>query len=382
MRTNLLLATLLLLPPVALATASEHIDASMEIQLDGSLIVDDPATILELVNATPRENYAWNLTTTKVYTVIEIQSHGGFDIQSARQLVPQLFVAGTQYPLFEPVYRTEVWDVDSPARISNSTGQDGEFTLRLGIPGPVNATLLLERDITPPGATLGPIQNLTFIGFYAEATVNELAVADLQIREAGKTEWVNNPTTVYHFLHYFPVQGLDAERTYEYRLIVNDWAGNTRTLDTQTLQTPVPPVLDKPRINALSPEPNSTIDGNVANVSARIEPTNGSLQRGGLRVFLDKRNVQDGWTLEGDQFNFTTPPLEAGLHTIAITARQEGGGETEAFWSFRVASRDAPAPGVVGIVVLLGLLAAPSKVIMARRGGIKEAGTDPGNPRP
>lgn len=362
-----LLLALLLLAPLAAATSAGP-----------DLVIDIPATgeptgPLPLASFDAGERAAWTLNLTASYTTIEIRvAPEAFEVARTKQLVPHLLLdarepscvrTACEYTLFEEVPGLDVRNVDGPARIANVTDEDGARVLRLGVPGPVNATLSLERDVEPPQFTLGEPENVTHIGFLFVTRTDELALADLQIREAGSTgELVQNPTAVPHVLQRFPVQGLDADTPYEFRLVFTDWAGNVATSELLSVRSAPAPVVPAPAVTPLSPAPNETVEAGAVVIRARIDTPDAPLADGGIRLFLDLREVTSDLRYEGGVLTYApTTTLLPGKHRVSVEVVNTMNGKGDARWSFDVAgaestARETPLPVAV-VVLALALVA-------------------------
>lgn len=351
----LVLLALLTLPAVAAQAGNERIDVRITVTRDG-----EPAATGEgvrVVDHAPGEHARFALNLTRNYTTFEARV-SGWDVERARQVLPLLHIdrnasvcaeraSPCDYPLFDPFPHERVWDVDGPARVFFTSGAPGEVVLRLGVPGPVNATLVLQRDVTPPTFVVRPPQNVTDIGFYQETTTAELALADLQVRAVGEEEWVQNPTPMYHYLQKFPVQGLDADTEHEARVVFTDWSGNEATSPTYRVRTLPEPQRPIPLVTPLSPEPNATVPREGLVVRARFTSNESPVPApGGVRLFFDKREVTADVGLAADEVAYVVPgPLDAGTHSVSVEVTNEAGGRGIARWTFEVGgSRVDAAP--------------------------------------
>lgn len=379
-RSVILLAAFLLLPAFpASAQQAGDIDFVVTFNEDGSVEYDGPAALLTATGSDKGERYTWELLLAKNYTVGEFRGKGAFDVERARQVVPKLFIDGNEtlcgqqrtrgfceYPLFEWVPREAVWDVDGPARIYNVTGSPESFVFRIGLPGAgafdqegaLRATLVVERDVTPPSYDLGEIQNLTHKDLYRESTTEELALGDMQVRRVGSEEWVQNPTTIYHFLQRFPVQGFDPDTEYESRTVFTDWAGNVNTTPLETFRTLPKPVVPTPVITPLSPAPNATLSRlDVVIVQARIESPESPVLEGGVRLFYDLKEINGNFTVENGVLSFTPPTMTDGLHTVSVEVTNEVGGMAMKRWTFTVGESTQQSTPGVPLALLLVVLA-------------------------
>lgn len=334
-----------------------------------TLASDAPTGMLTLVDAVPGERYVWNVSLDANYTAIQFELDDVFNVTNLTQVRPTFETDAYAYPLFELFPGRDVRDVDSIARVYRfivGHWNANDTYLELGLPGAawynrtgtLHGRLTLERDVTPPRfESAGAIQNLTALGFYRETRTDELALVDLQVRPAGTDEWVRNPTTVYHVLQRFPVQGLAPERDYEMRLVATDWSGNENATPIETFRTPPAPALPTPRIEIVQPAPNATLaDARNVTLEARIDLNTTSTARPSVRLFLDKREVPDGWTFENGTLRYVVPTMQGGLHSWSVEARNAEGGDASARGSFTVRA-EAPGPGVAWLVALLALTA-------------------------
>lgn len=351
----LLVAALLMLVPAASAAGdgfSVFLDPGEEPTYAG------PEGWLTLDEWTAGEHYAWHVNVSEDYVVGEFHVRGAIDVERVRQIVPMLHVADTDYPLFTWVPRVDLWDVDGPARLTNGTGEEGSYVIRVGIPGPAEGRLELVRDVTPPVFTVGEIEDLTHFKFYQETHTNELAYADLQIQRAdGSRDVVQNPTPALHVFQRFPIQGLDADTEYTARVKFTDWAGNVAWSEPYTVKTPPRPMLPAPILTILSPQPNATMQpGEPIVIEATIEG-NGTVAPSNIRLFLDKREVREDMVYVDGLFRYTPrEPLAVGTHVIRIEVVDSDGGEAATQWTFTVRdpTMETPMLGPLGLAAALG----------------------------
>ncbi len=373
----LVLAALIALVPTAFA--QEEIDFHIDIPQEAAATYTGPEGLAEAIDAEFGEKYRWNLTLTKNYTTAEIRIlPGAMDVQRARQVVPSLTFDPAEefcgkgglergpcaYPLFTPIPRVEIWDVDGPVRISNHTmTDDGAIILRLGLVGPVNTTFTLARDITPPEYTIYPKQRISHFDFYQETDTEELALGDLQVRRKGTEEWIENPTTTYHFRQQFPAQGFDPDTEYEQRFIFTDWAENVATTEITTFRTAPKPDYPEPVITPLFPAPNATIPvGTAVVIRARIESPESPIPAHGVRVYYDLKEQIEGFEFVNGELSYTPSAIKEGYHVFSVTATNEAGGTATKRWTFTIGEEEAPAantpaPGIAALIALLGIAA-------------------------
>lgn len=364
MRSVLVLALLLLLilPPAgAQSPPAAAPDAWVTLEED-AVLENDPREVLAL-NESSDARWTWNLTLDKPFTVIEFQARG-LGLERIRQLVPHLLVAEDEYPLFYLYPNERVWEADSPSQLFFVTGSGDDLVLRVGVPGPGNRTLVLEIDTIPPDYDVGPAQDVTQIGFYLETQTTELALGDLQVREAGATEWIQNPTPEYHYLQRFPVQGLDADKDHEVQVVFEDWAGNTATSPIFIVRTPPAPFADPVVVRPVEPVPNATVAPSNVTVRATLESSS-PVAREGVRLFFDLQEVTE-FEVQGTDVRYTHPAvLEPGRHVVSIEATDASGGKGGARWTFEVEGKRAPLPSAAWLV--LGLLALAQLLRASRR---------------
>lgn len=361
----------LLLAPLALAQAGERIDVRVVVPAQGEPTVTGEGA--RLLNHTRGEEVRVALNVTGEHATVEARVTG-WNVTRARQVLPLLLVERTEvlcadrsspcdYPLFEPVNDPAVWDVGGPVRVVHVSGAPGDVVLRLGVPGPVNATLVLARDVAPPTFQVGPPQNVTDIGFYQETTTGELALADLQVRPVAGGEWVQNPTPAYHVLQKFPIQGLDADAEYEARVVFTDWSGNNVTSPAYRVRTAPEPVRPLPVVTPVAPLPNATLDsGEGVVVRARFESPESPVNVEGVRLFFDKREVTAEVGIGEGEVAYVVPgDLARGSHSVSVEVTNAAGGRGVARWTFDVGGRNvdagATAAALVGIAVAAMLAA-------------------------
>lgn len=367
-----LVLALLLVPALSLAQAppSRKIDLVVTLRPGEDPVTEGPSGILAYENATAGERVQWRLASPSEQVSIEIRIEGGFEIERAQQVVPLLLLdkgertcrdaiqkGGCDDPLFVAFPHERIWEYDHPARIYHVNGTPERAILRLGINGPANGTLVLQRDVTPPVLTQGALGNVTHFSFYTETRTDEFAIVDLQVRKLGAQTWVENPTPSIHVWQKFPIQGLTPDTEYEYRFVATDWAGNDATSEIQRIRSAPAPVLPVPRLVAISPAPNSTIQpGAHVVLQASVESPESPIDPTSLRVYFDKTSFAEGIGFDGA--NITYAPqnaLSAGTYSVAIEASNLAGGKAVARWRFEVGGGTQATPGPAAPLVLLGL---------------------------
>lgn len=352
-----LLALLVMtLAPLA-AAAADGPDLVIELRPGTEPSQQGSDGLARLAEFAPGQRAAWNLTLAADYTVLEFRILDAFDVERPSQIVPRLLLPDDKYPLFVLYPGERVWEADGPAQVYTLTGTPQYATLRLGIPGPRNVTLALERDVAPPGFTVGPVTNVTYRDFYQETRTDELAYANLRIRQKGATEWIENPTTIPHYLQRFPVQGLRADTQYEAQLTFTDWAGNEAASDVYTLRTAPEPVRPIPIITPMAPTANATLPNGSVLIRAQIATPGSSMDGGSVRLFLDAKEIHEGFRFDGSELLYQPPPLPPGTHRVAVEVTNADMGSADARWTFTVAGeqKSTPTPVLLVPLALLGV---------------------------
>lgn len=330
------------------------------LQVDAPPRYDGPAGWFVLDAHTEGEHYAWDMDLIERFVVGDIRFPDGlFDVDRDHQVVPSVDVAVDHYPLFHKFPRDDVWNANAPAQVYRFIEDGDDTILRLGFKGPVQGTFELTRDVTPPTYSLGPVERLAHNGYYQETTTGELTRADLRIRPAEGGRELENPTPVFAYLQKFPVKGLDPETEYEAWVVFEDWAGNNVTSETYTVTTPPRPRAPVPTITPLAPLPDATGVDPTVTIEVAIEaPSAGSVDD--LRLFLDLRPIESGWTFTNGVLRYTPPaPLEEGPHRVSVEVDDVHGNRYHEQWSFRVGSGsgdtagETPGAGVVSFLVAL-----------------------------
>lgn len=344
------------LPQATAEAPHEAVDFRVTLTKGEAPLYEGPAGLVELVEREDGERYAWRVNLSRNYTVGEfLVRTDAFDIERPRQILPTLTVPHDEFPLFTWIPRP-VWDVDGVPRygLYNNTEHGVFHVIHLGLPGPheggpsapFDGILALERDVTPPGVAPGPVQNLTYRDFYQEATTSELALVDLVVCCDPSGEEVHNPTTTYHVLHKFPIQGLDPQKDYTLRMVATDWSGNSREGADYSITTPAKPDVPEPRITPLSPAPDARVAAGPVVVEARIESPDSPIDGGDIRFFLDKREVRENLEYVDGVFRWrSTTPLSPGTHAASVEVMNAAGGTSRAAWTFEVEKANTPAPG-------------------------------------
>lgn len=364
MRIVVALALLLVATLAPAATAQEKGAPDAWVTLGpGTLVENDPRDVMTLnASSDAQARWMWDLNLTAPFTVIEFQGED-LGLARTRQLVPSLVVPEDRYPLFHQYPNERVWEADAPSQVFHVAGTPDDLVLRVGVPGPGRLQLVLEIDTIAPSFEVGAPRDVSTIGFYLETQTTELALADLQVREVGATEWIRNPTPEYHVLQRFPVQGLDADKDHEAQVVFEDWAGNTATSPVFHVRTLPAPVAEPIIIRPLEPAPNSTVPGDNVTIRAAVDASQ-PLRREDVRVFFDLKEVTE-FEVHGADVTYRPGPLAADTHRVGIEVATADGASGRVTWFFTVGGKDAPIPSAAWII--LGLLAAAGTMRASRR---------------
>lgn len=372
------LALALALVPAAAAQAppARHIDITITLPADGAPTMEGPSGILAYANRTTGEWAQWRLASDRAQVSVELRIEGGFAVERARQVVPLLILdkgertcvdvrakGACDDTLFVPYPNDRVWEAEGAARVYALNGTPEHAVLRLSIPGPVNGTLALGRDVTAPVVTLSAPTNVNHFSFFDETTTDELAIVDLQVRKEGATEWVVNPTPDLNLRQKFPIQGLSPNTSYEYRFVARDWAQNEVTSPVYRLRTAPAPIVEVPIVTAMEPAPNATVAAGEVFVRAAVESAS-KVDPASVRLFLDKTAITQGVRFDGANVTYTpTTPLAPGKHSLSVEATNAAGGTGLARWSFTIPGAQAtPAPAPLLVLAALAAVA-----VVARR---------------
>lgn len=350
------------------ATSASAMDFRLEHTPDGWQTVEQgDGVLVVLEDGEASERYQWRISTTDgtnrlVGEVEVLTSH--FDVERERQVVPLV-----DEQLFSEVPSTQNVDQGvNPYRVLNITRHDdGSFTYRLSFP--VNeqdgqAVLLLERDVTPPGHTVGEVQDITYNSFFVQTTTDEPAYAVLWIRpaDAEPDAAVEHRTTTPSFTQNFPVVGLQPETEYVFHVEFMDWAGNKATSADVAIKTAPLIIGESPQILSVHPEPDSRFDVPPEAIEATFDPVEGEIGQGGVRLFVNLQEVSWDVALQPGIVRYVpAEPFEPGEHVVRIELTNTVNGEASMRWSFIVEeSQTAPHPAVVIVppVLLAGLVVA------------------------
>lgn len=369
MRGALALAALLV---VTLAPAAAGLDfrATLEPGAAPRFAAEPGANVTaELLEQGP-ERVAWRLRTDAPSLEGLLEVPGWFGVERARQVVPASRTAGVpddDWHLFVVVPADALADAPRGARLANLTGGPVNPSLRLVLP--VSATtgeaeLELRRDARAPSFEVGAVQDVTHFSFYLETTTDEPALATVLVRPAAGGAEVPFPTTIASRLQRFPVQGLEPDAAYVFRVAFEDWAGNTAASPESRMRTLPRPVLPAPIISGRTPPPDATVAGPVGLVAVDFT---GPAPRGldGVRAFVDKTAVfpEDITLLPGRVEVRVAPALGPGKHSVGFDLTSAEGGTVEDSWSFTVAgATPAPWAALAALVVAaVGLAVRPRR---------------------
>jgi hypothetical protein len=334
------LIAILLVSGLAVAQpAPDMIHLVIRIEADGTTTMSGMTQLAEPRSAVPHERYAWNLTLSSP-TYIEIrQAPGAFDVERPQQVVPLLDDPANPFPLFHPFARAEVWETDGPARVYHYSMDGAASVLRLQVPGPKEAVLRLERDVTAPEYVLEAVTNVTRHAFSIETRTSEFAIGDMQRRPAdGSGGWVENPTPAFDRWQRFHVQGLAAGTMYVVQPVFTDWAGNRALAPTFEVTTLPPSAGPGPAFTIISPPADGRLErGSTTPIQVRVTATGDDLDETSLRFFLDLTEIHTGWTFaEGLLHYAPSDAYREGSHVATVEATTLDGARGHVRWTFHV----------------------------------------------
>ncbi len=369
------------------ASGLQAYDSTITITPDADPVAETAVPGFTFQNRTGNDWFQWRLDTSERAVVLDYHLEGDFGLARPEQMVPFLIIddespgcEGTtpkglcDYPLFIPAANARVWEAQGDARVFHLSGTLGDHSLMLRVPGPVNATLVLQRDTTAPTFTIDEPREITHYGFLRDTRTSELVTAVTQVRRVGATEWVEHPTPTYHHIQHFPLGGLAADTEHEVRTVFTDWAGNNVTSDIARVRTLAAPALATPVVTVVYPSVNGTLPtGGVTNLTVRFETLESPIPRdgSGVLLFLDKKPIVTGFVTHVDDANRTSgtivyTPAEAlgeGVHNVRFEITNEVGGKGAVDWGFVVGApaardddvsggKDTPAPTVLALVLV------------------------------
>ncbi len=350
-RLILIVLSLLLVPG---AHAAEQ-DFTITLASDGSAAYDGPAGLASPGNEVPGSRYTWDLDLSSNYTVAEVRIMGAFDVDRPKQVVPLL-----DGKHFIQITAFDVAEVDEPARVLKLNELKDGFAYRLGIPGPGKAVLSLAVDRTAPTFHLEDPSAVTHYSFYMETRTDESAYGTLKVRPAADmdAEWVEFPTPTPDKLHRYPVQGLQPATRYNWFVAFEDWSGNVASTDTFTLTTRPKPAVPLPIVKLVTPEDGSRITPEDRIIEASIESPGSDIVEGGVRLFVDLKEVHEGFTVTDGILRYTVPAdFDIGVHRVSVEVTNELEGKTVAQSKFTVDRLGVPGPGILGILGMVSMAA-------------------------
>lgn len=378
------------------SNALQALDATISVAPGTDPVSDAAVAGLTFQNRTGNDWFQWRIDTAEADLVLDFHVEGDFGLERPRQFVPFLLIdddsPGCEGPkpkgicdfrLFNPASNERVWEAQGDARIFHISGTVGDHALLVRIPGPVNATLVLQRDLEAPRFEIDEPREMTHYGFLRDTRTNELVTANTEVRRVGADEWISNPTPVFHHTQHFPIQGLAADTDHEVRTTFIDWAGNVATSDIVIIRSLPTPYTPAPVVTPNSPTPNMTLDsGAIPNISVMFETPESPLpgDGSGVLLFLDKKPIPEGFRIEVDDAGRTSgiityapaSALEDGLHTARFEVTNVAGGTGAASWTFVVGQlvdggegpRQTPGPTILGgLAVMVGVA-----ILLNRRG--------------
>lgn len=353
-----LVCVLLLCAGTAVA---EEADVRIEIDSEGEATTNAPTGTVLAEDHDPPERYAWQLALDGNYTLANVTIDAAFPIDRGRQLVP----------LADGSHFVEVDDpasVDRAATVYNLSTTEDAWHYELGLPGPGETNLTLERDIQPPSLEIVDVGNVTEIGFDVTTNTSEIALAKLAVETPEGEQLQTYPTNRPGPWQQFPVQGLDANTTYVAAVDAWDWSRNEaerQTVEVTTAEEPNPP---EPIVEPVRPAPNSTVSAEGIVVEASYSEQGWPIVEEDVTVFFDKERVPLDEVEIGDgSITFTADgPLDARPYSVSVEVPNTAGGTGIARWSFQVeepATQSAPGPAVAAVLVAVlgGLALAPRR---------------------
>lgn len=346
MRRGFLLVPLLLF--VLVPAAQAQTVHSWQLGPGGEATMSDP-NLVDAEEHVPGQRHTWTLDLSEDYAVLALQVAGALPVERPRQAVPLLDGKHFIQVPFDPS------EVDQPARVYSLEGDAGNFTYRLGLPGPGRVNLTLALDTEPPGFTLGPVERVTHFSFYTETRTTEAALATLTVHPP-EGEPVLHPTPDPALLQRFPVQGLEPETTYTIELSFADWSGNEARAEPFTVRTQAVPERPRPNLTIAAPVPNATVPAEDLLLHVRIESPDSPIPPGAVRLFFDKREVTEAATVTEGAVHYAPPgPLESRRYSASVEVTNEAGGTAEVRWSFTVEGpTSTPLAPLLALVALAG----------------------------
>jgi hypothetical protein len=330
------------------AAASEG-DVTIAIAEDGNTSVTDPDGLVTGEDQDAPDRYAWALNLTEEYHVAHVEIDRGFPIEEGRQLVP--LVDGDHF-----IQTPSVTDVDRAADVFRLNEIDDGWRYDLGLngtgeDGAREAELTLTRDLTSPTIEIVSVGNRTDIGFDVTTNTSEIARTELFVRSTEGEIIQTYPARPGPW-QQFPVQGLDANTTYEVVVDAADWSGNNATSETITVTTAESTEPPEPLVEAVTPAPNGTVPANSVLIEASYDERGWPIVEEDVRLFFDKERVDRSDFEVGDGTITYRPEgtLDPRKYSVSIEVPNTAGGTGIARWTFHAESQTANAsPGPLGL---------------------------------
>lgn len=351
-----------------LAAAQAEADVVLVLDAGAEPVVSRGADIVRSARHEAGESVELELDGADRFLLVEIRVTGWFDVPRAEQILPRFNDS------FFARLRSDPSTTSGSSLVLNATGTPRDLLLRLGIPArdpdgnpwTVRA-LRFTRDVQPPRFTLGEVTNLTHYSFLYRTTTDEYAIADVRIRPAAGGEEVENPTPVLSLRQTFPIQGLDADTPYTFHVRFTDWSGNVAESERMSMRTLPEPVRPLPRITRVAPEPDAKIAPGPVTILAAFESFESPVGSGGVRLFFDKREIEQHLFAVSDGVATFAPAdaLAPGLHSASVEVTNEAGGLARRAWSFTVEDASARATPSLGLLAVA--LAGALSVALAER---------------
>lgn len=100
---------------------------------------------------------------------------------------------------------------------------------------------------------------------------------------------------------------------------------------------PVPVPNAAPVVAPMRPRPNSRTRDRTPTIVARVGDAGTDLSKGGMRLYLDNREVKGfAYNRATDTLTYTSKTLSLGRHTAKVIVKDAQGRRTTKAWGFRV----------------------------------------------
>lgn len=342
---------------VVAGTASAA-DFEVDVEPGQAPTYQGPDGLAELADWSNGTRYVWNLSLPDGTTVGTFRLHDVFEVDRIRQIVPRVDDAARHADAdhlhphhFAEVPRDAIRD--GPTYAYNASVDGSERVLRLAFTGAGPATLEIVRDVSPPQVTVHAPTNVTDHGFTLVAETDEPALGTVLVSPLTDGPTIDFPTPNLAYRQRFPVQGLDPDTRYTYEGRFHDWADNQATTPAEQITTAPAPDLPGPPVEPVAPRPDETLPAPVDRIVADVG--NASVPAAGVRLFVDKVEVHDGFTFTGTRVRYRpSPPLPEGLHAVRVEAVSDAGGVGDREWRFTVAGESTPSVGAAALVGAAG----------------------------